>query len=258
MKIKVVAIIQARTGSTRLQNKVLLNLEGKTVLDQVINRVKASKLVDCVVVATTINKKDLDIANACSKTKTSVYCGSENDVLDRYYQAAKLFQADHIVRITADCPLIDPKIIDQIIKLHLQKKGDYTSNCTEVTYPDGEDVEVFTINTLFKIWKKAQLNSEREHVTKYIANHPKEFKIINYRNSKNLSDKRWTLDEPADYEFIKIIYKNLYPVNKLFGMRDILIFLKKNPKLEMINNKIIRNEGYIKSLKHDKVVKISK
>jgi spore coat polysaccharide biosynthesis protein SpsF (cytidylyltransferase family) len=257
MKKKIIAIIQARTGATRLPNKVLFNLEGKTVLERVIDRVKQSKLIDDVVVATTVNKEDLAIVNICSKNKISVYCGSENDVLDRYYQAARLFGADHAVRITADCPLMDPKIIDKIIKLHLQKKADYTTNCLKVTYPDGEDVEVFTFKTLLKAWKRAHLSSEREHVTAYIRNRPKVFKLKNYEYSKNLSDKRWTLDEPSDYKFIKIIYKKLYSTNKLFGMEDVLKLLKKRPELEKINSNIIRNQGYLKSLKHDKVVKIN-
>ena len=142
--MNIIAIIQARIGSTRLPRKVLMELEGKTVLERVVERVKYSKLIKDVVVATTILKDDLEIVKLCSNIGISVYCGSEENVLDRYYQTARLFKAEHIVRITSDCPLIDPKIIDEVINLHQRKKSDYTSNTIKKTYPDGQDVEIFT------------------------------------------------------------------------------------------------------------------
>lgn len=250
---RIVAIIQARMGSTRLPGKALLKLEGKTVLEHVIERVKKSSLIQEVVVATTIVKEDLKIVSLCSAKGIRVYCGSENDVLDRYYQAARLLETDHIVRITADCPLIDPKIIDRVVQLHLSKKSDYTSNTIRETFPDGEDVEVFTFGALKEAWNNAKLCSEREHVTPYIRNRSDLFKLVNLDCIRNLSQKRWTLDEERDYKFIKLIYKNLYRKNRAFGMEEILKFLKQHPEYENINKEIKRNEGYLKSLREDKI-----
>lgn len=249
--MKLIAIIQARLGSTRLPGKVLLDLEGRTVLEHVIRRVKSSKLVDDVIVATTINKNDLEIVKLCVNLDISVYCGSEDDVLDRYYQTARLFKADHIVRITSDCPLIDPIVIDKVITLHLREKADYTSNTIKETYPDGEDIEVFTFSALKEAWKKANLSSEREHVTPFMRKNLA-FKLVNLESNKDLSHKRWTLDNSEDYEFIKLIYKNIYNKNPDFGMEEILKFIDKNPEIEKINQYINRNEGYLKSLKEEK------
>src|SRR3989338_5710420 len=153
--MNIVAIIQARVASTRLPGKMLLKFEGKTVLEHVVQRVALSKLVNNIVVATTINHEDKEIKKICSRIGVKCYCGSQDDVLDRYYQAAKLSKAEHIVRITADCPLIDPKIIDQAIGLHLAEKADYTSNNIKERFPDGLDVEVFKFESLAKAWKKA-------------------------------------------------------------------------------------------------------
>lgn len=253
--MKIVAIIQARLGSTRLRGKVLLDLEGRTVLEHVIRRVKSSKLVNDVIVATTINKDDLEIVKLCANLGISVYCGSEDDVLDRYYQVARLFKPDHIVRITSDCPLIDPKLIDEVITLHVGEKADYTSNTIKETYPDGEDIEVFTFAALKEAWKKANMSSEREHVTPFMRKIPA-FKLINLESDRDLSHKRWTLDNPEDYQFIKLIYKNIYNKNIDFGMVEILEFIDKNPDIEKINQNINRNEGYLKSLKEDKTLNL--
>lgn len=252
--MKIIAIIQARLGSTRLPGKVMLDLEGKTVLERVIERVKASRLINDVVVATTIEKKDLKIVGLCAANGISVYCGSEDDVLDRYYQAARLVGADRIVRITSDCPLIDPIIIDEVISSHLREKADYTSNGLKETFPDGLDTEVFSFKALKTAWKNAKLKSEREHVTPYIRNNMNIFKLTNFEYKEDLSKKRWTLDNPEDYEFIKNIYANIYFKNHLFGMKEILEFLQNNPEIEKINQNIMRNEGYLRSLKHDEII----
>lgn len=255
MKMKVLAILQARMRSTRLPNKVLLPLEGRPVLHHVINRARESRLVSDLVVATTVNGQDKAIADACKSIGANVFRGSEADVLDRFYQAAKLSRPDHIVRVTSDCPLLDPKIIDLVAKRHLKEDAEYTSNIHPPTFPDGEDIEVFTFGALEKAWKNARLSSEREHVTPYIYNNPGLFKISNVENSNDLSKKRWTLDEKQDYEFIKQVYKGLYAVNPLFGMKEILGFLAKHPEFERINAGIGRNKGYAKSLQEDKVAK---
>jgi spore coat polysaccharide biosynthesis protein SpsF len=255
--MKILGIIQARLASTRLPEKIFLKLEGKKVIEHVINRVQAAQLVDDVLVATTSKKIDVKVVNLCSSIGIKYFIGSEEDVLDRYYQSAKSFKPEHIVRVTADCPLIDPEIIDNVIDLHLRKKADYTSNVIRGRFPDGEDVEVFTFNTLYRAWHDARLFSEREHVTPYMKKNSDIFKIVSLDCYRDLSGKRWTLDNPEDYEFIKIIYKHLYPENHLFGMKEIIEFININPDIENINKCIERNEGYKKSLKKDSYREIS-
>jgi len=253
--MSIIAIIQARISSTRLPGKVLKKIEGKTVLEHVINRTKAAKNISDVVVATTVKKEDLEIVKLCASLGISVFCGSENDVLDRYYQTARLFKANHIVRITSDCPLIDPQVIEEVIELYFKEKADYATNTMPETFPDGVDTEVFSFNTLKIAWENAKLFSEREHVTPYIRKNPNIFKLVNLKCNFSLNNKRWTIDEPIDLKFIETIYKNLYSEDSLFEMRKILDFLKKNPKIEEINKNIIRNEGYLISLKKDKLIK---
>ena len=254
--MNILGIIQARMSSTRLTGKVLLDLEGRTVVEHVIKRVRSAEMIEDVIVATTIEKVDKKIVEICKNIGIKSFCGSEEDVLDRFYQAAKLFNPEHIVRITADCPLIDPKVIDKVIKLHLKEKADYTTNTLKETFPDGEDVEIFTFEALSKAWQDAKILSEREHVTPYIKKHQDIFKIRNLECYQNLSNKRWTIDNPEDYLFLKVIFKNLFLKNNLFGIEEILEFLNKNPNVEIINQHINRNEGYSKSLKNDKVKRI--
>ncbi len=254
--MKAHAIIQARFGSARLPGKVLLKILDKTILEYVIERVKKAKRIEDIIVATSVKKRDLKIVELASRLGVSVYCGSEEDVLDRYYQAAKLFGIKHIVRITADCPLMDPKIIDRVVDSYFKSASNYCSNTLEETFPDGEDVEVFNFDALHSAWKNANLLSEREHVTSYIKKHPDKFKLTSFKNKPNLSDKRWTLDIEKDFEFIKAILESLYPTNPDFSMEDILEFLHRNPHFGDINKDIIRNEGYLKSLKKDRIVNI--
>jgi spore coat polysaccharide biosynthesis protein SpsF len=252
--MSITAIIQARVSSTRLPGKVLLQLEGKSVLEHVVNRIKACTSVSDIYVATSINADDDAIVKICKEMNINIYRGSLEDVLDRYYQAANLTQAKHIIRITADCPMIDPTIVEQVIKSHLDEKADYTSNIISETFPDGEDVEIFTVDTLVDAWENAKLTSEREHVTLYIRNHPEKFKLNSVSNNINLGKKRWTIDNPEDYEFLKVIFANLYHHNNCFGMTEILTFLKRNPDIESINAGVKRNEGLAKSLRQDKII----
>ena len=167
----VLIMIQARTGSSRLANKVLHKIKGITVLEHVINRMQKCENADEVIVATTVEQNDLEIVKICAEKGVRVYCGSEQDVLDRYYQAARLFGRDgekHIVRITADCPMHDFRIVDRVIKEHFAHHADYTSNAESETFPDGLDVEVFRFEALEQAWREAKLASDREHVTQYI------------------------------------------------------------------------------------------
>lgn len=246
------AIIQARMGSSRLPNKVLMNLEGKTVLERVMERVAKAELVDEVIVATTIETRDLEIVRLCANKGIRVFCGSENDVLDRYYQVAKLIKPKNIIRITADCPLIDPKVIDMVIKEHNTENYDYTSNALLETFPDGEDVEAFKFSILQESWYEAKLASQREHVTQYIIHNDKYVKM-NVTDSRMLGEKRWTLDDNKDYNFILKVYEELFKDNENFSMEDILNLLKIKPEIEDLNKGTIRNEGLLKSLSKDNI-----
>lgn len=241
-------------GSTRLPGKVMLNLGGKTVIERVIERAAASRCLSEVAVATGIGPENMPIVKLCSAKGIRVFCGSENDVLDRFYQFAKLVRPKSIVRITADCPLMDPRIIDLVVKAHCHSGADYTTNTMPPTFPDGEDVETFTFRALERAWGKASLMSEREHVTPYIRNHPGNFKLHSVRNATDLSGKRWTLDNPEDFKFISAVY-NAFNGRGVFGMNDILRLLSKRPELEKLNRAIVRNEGYVKSLREDRRVK---
>ena len=255
---KVVAIIQARMGSTRLPGKVMKEIVGKPMLWHVINRVKHTKELDDIVIATTNIKEDTQILELASKIGVKTYAGSENDVLDRYYQAAIISKADVIVRITADCPLADSNVIDKVVKYYLNNDFDYVSTSIKPTYPDGIDVEIFSFASLEKAWDEAKLSSEREHVTPYIWKNPNIFGIGNFSNDQDISHMRWSVDEQRDLEFVRDIYNKLYKESEMFYMEDILNLLKKHPELMDLNKGIIRNEGYLKSLKEDKIITAKK
>lgn len=244
--MKIVAIIQARVGSTRLPKKVLLPLGKKTVLENVYDRVAAAKLVDHVVIATTINKNDDEIEKLCKEKSMDCFRGSEEDLLDRYYQAALSRSAENIVRITSDCPLIDPAIIDRVARKHLEEKNDYTATAFlgVETFPDGEDADIFTFEALKEAWQKADIPYQREHATQYFTKNADQFKIGNLVHTEDLSDKRWTLDEPNDYEFLKAVYGALGQESNVFSMEDILKYLGDHPEVEKINQHIVRNENF--------------
>ncbi len=243
-------IIQARTNSTRLPKKVLMPLGDKIVLQHVIERVKRSKRIDETIIATTISKEDLPIVRLCCDMGIRVFCGSEEDVLDRYYQVAKIIRPKNIVRVTSDCPVIDSTLIDEMISVFLKTEADYS---WIENYPDGLDAEVFKFEALEDAWLHAKLNSEREHVTPYINNRDNVLKKISLKSDINFTAKRWTLDEERDYEFLKIIFDNLYYENNNFNYKEILSFINENPEIENINCGIIRNEGYFNSLLKDNV-----
>lgn len=253
---RVLAIIQARMGSTRLPGKMLLPIiDNKGALELMLERVQRAKTLDKIAVATTTSPGDDRLVDLCMRLGCEYFRGSENDVLDRYYQTALAFGSPEvIVRLTADCPLHDPVVIDRLVSCFLDSEVDYISNIDPPTFPDGEDTEVFSFSVLEKVWKEACLKSEREHVTPYIRKHADMFKVMNVECEKDLSGHRWTLDEKEDYEFIKHIYKNLYKKNQVFGMEEILEFLARHPELEAINKHISRNEGYQKSLEEDKIL----
>lgn len=226
--------------SKRLFGKVLMNILGKPVLWHLIKRLERSKLIDKIVIATARNKSNISILRLCKEIGVDVFVGDEDDVLDRYYKAAKRYNATVIVRITADCPLIDPKVTDRVIKYYLENKDkfDYVSTNHPATFPDGLDTEVFSFETLEKAWRNAEKQYEREHVTPYIWDQPEKFRIGNVENDEDLSVReRWTLDYEEDFEFIKAIYENLYKEGEIFFMEDVLQLLKDKPELRDINRK---------------------
>jgi spore coat polysaccharide biosynthesis protein SpsF len=247
----IAAIVQARMGSTRLPGKVMKPLCGKPILWHIITRISYSKQIEKIIIATTDKEEDKVIVKLAEEMGVAFYRGSSDDVLDRYYQAARKFNVDPVVRITADCPLIDPEIMDNIIDYYLKGDYDYVSNGLKPTLPDGLDTEVFSFKSLEKVWAEAKKPSEREHVTSYIYNHPELLKIHNYENDVDLSGMRWVVDEEADYQFISEVYKNLYKDGKIFYVKDIIRLLEEMPELLKLNKGISRNEGYQISLLKD-------
>jgi len=243
-------MIQARTDSSRLSSKVLEIIEDKPLLWHVINRAKQVKNVDQVILITTrrdIDKKLIEIAN---ESEILSFQGDVLDVLNRHYQCAIEFDADPIIRITSDCPLMDPVLVEEMLEFFLCNNYDYVSNTINPTYPDGLDTEIFSHRVLKQTVDESKLKSEREHVTPYIKNEPEKFNLYNYKNKKDYSKFRWTVDEKKDLDFVRQIYFEMRP-KKIFSMNDILKIISENPKILKINSKITRNEGKIKSLKND-------
>jgi spore coat polysaccharide biosynthesis protein SpsF len=237
---RVVVFVQARLGSTRLPAKVLREVLGKELLLHEIERIRKAKSVDEVVVITTTKKEDDRIANLCKKNDIPYFRGSEKDLLDRHYQAAKKFKADFVVKIPSDCPIVDPKIIDEVINLWLnnQDKFDYVSNYHEPTFPDGLDVEGCPFLILEIAWREAKKTHEREHTFPFIWDNPKRFRLGNIENPKGkmFMTHRWTLDYEEDFIFLKEIIES-FRDKPDFSMDDVLQLLNKNTLLKEINSK---------------------
>jgi len=243
-------IIQARMGSSRLPGKVLMKLnENWSTLDFVLNQLSFSTLIDKIIIATTNLEQDDIIEQTAKNLGIECFRGNSDDVLDRYYNCAKKFQMDNIVRITSDCPLIDPEIVDQVISKYKSANYDYFTNTLIRTYPIGTDVEIFSFETLEKTWYNATLPSEREHVTPFIRNKKMHFRVANLENKKKLGHLRLTLDRQEDLDLIKEI---IAKINKNpILMDDILNLFSTEPELIKINENISPDEGIIKSLKKD-------
>ncbi|MGB8013856.1 MAG: aminotransferase class III-fold pyridoxal phosphate-dependent enzyme [Terriglobales bacterium] len=243
----VVAIIQARMGSTRLPGKSLAEIEGRPMLWHVVQRVKRATLVDRVVVATSLAPADDAIENMCRENDVRCYRGSENDVLDRFYGAARGEKASEVVRITADCPLIDPEVIDRVVRRFQRGDLDYASNAMVRSYPDGLDTEIFSFAALERAWHEAGKASEREHVTPYLRSD--KFRTANVENDSMFlyQHYRWTVDEAEDLEFIRAVYK-AFRERESFGMKDVFDLIEKTPGLEKMNSEIVSNRGYYRSL----------
>jgi spore coat polysaccharide biosynthesis protein SpsF len=220
------------------------------MLDHVIRRTRCAQLLDLVSVATSEQPTDDAVAKFCSETGISCFRGSESDVLDRYYRAASRFDAEVVVRVTADCPLLDPTVIDKVIRFFREGDYDYVSNTLDPSYPDGLDTEVFRREALERAWCGARLPSEREHVTPYIWRHPELFRMANVRHDHDLSGLRWTVDEPEDLLFVRRIHEH-FEAGLSFGLADILALLNKYPELGHVNSRFNRNDGYKASVRGD-------
>jgi spore coat polysaccharide biosynthesis protein SpsF len=247
-----VAILQARMGSSRLPGKVLKPILGRPMLELQIERLRCCKRIDQLVVATSVNPEDQAITDLCLRVGVNYFLGDPEDVLDRFYQAAKQYNPEHVVRLTGDCPLADPALIDDLVEFYLSHRCDYASNCHEPSLPDGLDTEIFSFSALEQAWKEAELPSHLEHVTPFIRSHPERFKIACYRYHTDLSHLRWVVDEPEDLEFVRRVYEALYPMKPEFGTEDILDLLKRKPELVKLNEGFRRNEGAEKSIEKDK------
>lgn len=233
--MKTIAIIQARMGSTRLPGKVLMDLAGEPMLARVVNRARRAQTLDDIVVAITDLAQDDGLAELCAARGWLCYRGSENDVLDRYYQAARQFGAKIVVRITSDCPLIDPEVIDQVVQAyHTPPPVDYACNLLPVrTFPRGLDTEVFGWDLLERLWHLDQNPATREHVTLYLHKHLAEFTTRGVTHPQDLSPMRWTVDTPQDLAFVRKIYEHFGC--DAFSWRDVLAVLSEHPDWQTIN-----------------------
>jgi spore coat polysaccharide biosynthesis protein SpsF len=241
--MKILAIVTARMTSTRLPGKVLLKVKGKPLLQFLIERLKAVKIINQIVIAATTNKTDDVLERFATKMRVKCFRGSEDDVMGRVLSAAERFQADIIVDVTGDCPIIDCDLVDQAIQVYLHnKKVDYVNNNNIRSYPDGMDVQVFSYKILKKSYKMTTKSLEKEHITLHIRNNPKIFNTINIIAPKYLNwpELGLTLDEKADYNFLKKIIEHFYNKNPLFTCYDIINFLKSNKNLVKINSYVLR------------------
>ncbi len=253
----IVALLQARYSSTRLPGKVLKPILGQPMLARQIERLRRARACQTLVVATSDHPEDSAIAELCRSLGVACHRGSLTDVLDRMYQAALPYSPSHVVRLTGDCPLADWTVIDRVVDLAMEGDYDYASNTIPPTFPDGLDVEVMRFQSMQTAWREATLPSEREHVCPFLHTRPERFRLGNLSNPQDLSGLRWTVDEPADFDFVSAVYEALYPGNSAFTTADILDLTRRAPELSGINQGYLRNEGYLKSLAEDQSKKNS-
>ena len=237
---KIVTIIQARIGSSRLPGKVILPLAGKPLLLRLYERVALSKYAGEIVIAITEDESDNELAVLCQNNYLNFFRGSTIDLLDRHFKTAKKYNADAVVKIPSDCPLLDSDIIDKVILYYINNsdKFDFVSNLHPASYPDGNDVEIMSFDALERAWINAKKNFEREHTTPFIWENPDKFRIGNVLWETGLDysmTHRFTIDYKEDYEFIKRVYDELYHINPSFGLNDILSLLKEKPEIKKIN-----------------------
>lgn len=226
-------------GSTRLPGKVLQQLAGEAMLVRVVERLRRANLIDEVLVATTDRASDDALVAECQRYSVAVFRGDENDVLDRYFKAAQSAKAEIVVRITSDCPLIDPEVTDKTIQAFMDNSPDYASNTLVRTYPRGLDTEVISMAALTRAWQRAQRPYEREHVTPYIFEHPAEFTCLPVIGDQDYSSHRWTVDTPEDFEFVQVIYERLKSKGE-FSWREVLGVVEREPELLELNRCVVQ------------------
>jgi len=234
--------------STRLPGKVLKDILGRPMLSRQLERVRRSRLIDTLIVATSSDASDDAIASLCSTEGVACFRGDLTDVLDRYYQCSRQYAPSLIVRLTGDCPLADASIIDGAIAQQERDNNDYTSTTLQPSFPDGLDVEVVTPEALMTAWEEAVEPFEREHVMPFIWRRPEQFKLGQFRNDQDYSHLRWTVDRPEDLELVQAIFRVLYPRNPDFGWRDVLALVTAQPELTRINGHFVRNESLKRQL----------
>ena len=234
-----VAVIQARMGSSRLPGKVLMDLGGETTLARVVRRLKRSRQVTKIVVATTTACGDQSIIRECEHLQVVCFRGEEQDVLDRYYQAARANAADAAVRITSDCPLIDPELVDETVEVFRDEHADYASNVFPRTYPRGLDTEVFSFDALDRAWREAREAHQREHVTPYLYEHPQIFKLASLSGAADYSRYRWTLDTLEDLELLRTIYSRFHGRDD-FSWKEVLRLMEREPELAELNSQVLQ------------------
>lgn len=240
MTQKIVTVIQARSGSTRLPGKVMMDILGRPLLLRMVERVQRAALAGTIVIATTTESSDDVIEKLCEQEGLNCYRGNRDDLLDRHYQTGLLYHADAVVKIPSDCPLIDPKVIDRVLQYYLDHDYDFVSNLHPATYPDGNDVEVMSMKTITTAWQNATLKMEREHTTPYIWERPELFRIATLTWETGLDysmSHRWTIDYPEDFDFIKRVYEELYPSDPAFTLQNILDLTDRNPDIFALNSK---------------------
>jgi spore coat polysaccharide biosynthesis protein SpsF len=238
-------ILQARLGSKRLPRKVLKKINGKTILEHVVNRLKKTKLSKNIIIATTRREEDKKIIDVAKKINCHTFRGSTNNVLKRYYEAAVHYKVKNIVRICSDCPLIDPKIINKVYSFYLKNNYDYVSNKITPSYPIGMGVEILNMQSLKKANKLVKNISEKEHVTAYIYKNPKKFKIKNIRLKKKLLNYRIVLDYIEDFQLISNILRHFKKQKKIFSLKNIIKYIDSNPLLKKKNNQNLTKYGYL-------------
>jgi len=247
----IIGLIQVRMGSTRLPGKALRQIAGQPMLWHVIHRVRAAQRLDGVCVATSVNPLDDPIEKLACAESLPVYRGSETDVLDRLYQAARWLKATAVVRVTGDCPLVDPALIDRLVEFHLQNadKYDCVSNVHPPTFPDGLDLELIPFTTLQAAWKETKDAFDREWAMRYIFENPRRFRVGNLANAEDLSALRWTVDHEEDIIFMEEIFSRLGRGGRIFHMEEVLELLEREPALGQINAMHGRNEAYHAALR---------
>lgn len=254
--MRTIGIIQARMGSTRLPGKIFKPILGQPMLALMIERVKRASSLDAIIVATTDKNEDDATAELAKKCGVGVFRGSEQDVLNRFYGAAKESQANIVMRLTGDCPLMDPMVIDAVVAHFQEARGAIDYCGTPSNYPEGLDTEIFNFSVLEEAVREARLPSEREHVTPYIKNHPERFKSEIWREGESdNSFMHWSVDTPADFDFVTKIFEQLYPANPSFSKDDVIALLARHPEFLEINKGGTGYEGLAKSLKEDETFK---